>query len=331
MISIVLAAGKGTRMKSDISKLMAKANGEPIISIVDRILKDSNISKNIFILGYLKEQILDFMPNIDYVVQSEQLGTAHAIIIAKNKIESINEDILVCNGDGPLLKSSTLIKMREKFERENYDALLLSCDVSNPYGYGRICKENEKVLDIVEESEANIEQKLINEVNAGVYMFKRESLLKIIDKFDNNNSKGEYYITDSVKLLNSLGFKVGSFKIKDENEMLGVNSKSQLAQVSKILRNRKKRAIVWVFLLILREKKEKQEKKKDFIHDTHKHLYKITRNFIRFIVNILIYLFSTYSNRAIIQLPDLGDFLNSLQFSIIWTSQSDRILDTVRC
>ena len=134
MISIVLAAGKGTRMKSDISKLMAKANGEPIISIVDRILKDSNISKNIFILGYLKEQILDFMPNIDYVVQSEQLGTAHAIIIAKNKIESINEDILVCNGDGPLLKSSTLIKMREKFERENYDALLLSCDVSNPYG-----------------------------------------------------------------------------------------------------------------------------------------------------------------------------------------------------
>ena len=83
--------------------------------------------------------------------------------------------------------------------------------------------------------------------------------------------------------------------------------------------------------MILREKNEKQEKKKDFIHDTHKHLYIITRNFIRFIVNILIYLFSTYSNRAIIQLPDLGDFLNSLQFSIIWTSQSDRILDTVRC
>lgn len=83
--------------------------------------------------------------------------------------------------------------------------------------------------------------------------------------------------------------------------------------------------------MILREKNEKQEKKKDFIHDTHKHLYKITRNFIRFIVNILICLFSTYSNRAIIQLPDLGDFLNSLQFSIIWTSQSDRILDTVRC
>ncbi len=83
--------------------------------------------------------------------------------------------------------------------------------------------------------------------------------------------------------------------------------------------------------MILREKNEKQEKEKDFIHDTHKHLYKITRNFIRFIVNILIYLFSTYSNRAIIQLPDLGDFFNSLQFSIIWTSQSDRILDTVRC
>lgn len=239
MISIVLAAGKGTRMKSNISKLMAKANGEPIISIVDRVLKASNISNNIFILGYLKEQILDFMPNIDYVVQSEQLGTAHAIIIAKSKIESTKEDVLVCNGDGPLLKSSTIIKMKEKFEKENYDALLLSCEVSNPYGYGRIYKENNKVVDIVEESEANSVQKLINEVNAGVYMFKRDSLLKIIDKFDNNNSKGEFYITDSVKLLNSLNLKVGSFKIEDENEMLGVNSKSQLAQVSKILRNRK--------------------------------------------------------------------------------------------
>lgn len=244
MISIILAAGKGTRMKSNISKLMHRVNGIPMIRKLTNTLKDAGIEKNILVLGYLKEQILSELPDFEYVIQEEQLGTAHTIMISEEKIRKYSEDILVCNGDGPLLSKETIFKMKEKFEKENYDALILSCNLKNPSGYGRIIKLGEKVLDIREESEASYEEKQIKEVNAGVYLFKNTALLSIIDKFENNNSKGEYYITDSVKLLNSFGYKVGSLLIDDEKEMLGVNSKEQLAEVSKILRERKNKELM---------------------------------------------------------------------------------------
>lgn len=244
MISIILAAGKGTRMKSNISKLMHRVNGIPMIRKLTNTLKDAGIEKNILVLGYLKEQILSELPDFEYVIQEEQLGTAHTIMISEEKIRKYSEDILVCNGDGPLLSKETIFKMKEKFEKENYDALILSCNLKNPSGYGRIIKLGEKVLDIREESEASDEEKQIKEVNAGVYLFKNTALLSIIDKFENNNSKGEYYITDSVKLLNSFGYKVGSLLIDDEKEMLGVNSKEQLAEVSKILRERKNKELM---------------------------------------------------------------------------------------
>lgn len=244
MISLVLAAGKGTRMKSNISKLMHKVNGKPMITKVNDILEKSNMSKNILILGYLKEQIIEELPNLDYVEQKEQLGTAHAIMIAKEKLEEFKEDVLVCNGDGPLLTVETINSMKEKFYNENLDGLILSCNLSNPTGYGRIIKKDNKVVDIIEESEATSEEKMIVEINVGVYIFKYESLMSIIDKFDNNNSKGEYFLTDAIKLMNYFGYKVDSMQLKDNDEMLGVNSKEQLAQASKVLRDRKNKELM---------------------------------------------------------------------------------------
>ncbi|CAM3236164.1 bifunctional UDP-N-acetylglucosamine diphosphorylase/glucosamine-1-phosphate N-acetyltransferase GlmU [Streptobacillus felis] len=238
MISIILAAGKGTRMKSNISKLMHKVNGQPMIVKLVKTLDDAGINKNILILGYLKEQILEVL-DLEHVVQEQQLGTAHAVMIAKDKILENNDDILICNGDGPLLTVETINRMKEKFKNDSLDALILSCEVNNPHGYGRIIKENGRVTDIIEEIDTTIEQKNIKEINAGVYLFKRTSLLSILDKFNNDNKKGEYYLTDAVKLLNAEGLKVDSLVLEDEREMLGVNSKSQLAMVSKILRDRK--------------------------------------------------------------------------------------------
>ncbi|WP_064616635.1 bifunctional UDP-N-acetylglucosamine diphosphorylase/glucosamine-1-phosphate N-acetyltransferase GlmU [Streptobacillus moniliformis] len=238
MISIILAAGKGTRMKSNISKLMHKVNGQPMIVKLVNTLNKAGLKKNILILGYLKEQILEVLDN-EYVIQEEQLGTGHAVIIAKNKILENDDDILICNGDGPLLTVETINKMKEKFEKDSLDCLILSCEVNNPFGYGRIIKENGKVTNIIEEVDATVEQKNIKEINAGVYLFKKTSLLSILDKFNNDNKKGEYYLTDAVKLLNEEKLKVDSLVLEDEKEMLGVNSKSQLAEVSKILRERK--------------------------------------------------------------------------------------------
>ena len=200
MISLILAAGKGTRMKSEQSKVLHKVNGVPMITRVVNVLENIGNDKNIFILGHKKEDVLADMGNVVYV---------------------------------------TLEELKKVFEEKNLDCIVLSCKVKNPFGYGRIVKENGKISNIVEEKEASEEEKKIDEINTGVYIFKHESLLYAIEKIDNNNSKGEYYLTDAIKILSNEGYKVDSFKIEDEDEILGVNSKVQLAQASKISRDRK--------------------------------------------------------------------------------------------
>lgn len=237
MLSIILAAGKGTRMKSNLPKVMHKVNGIPMI---ERVMKTtSNFGENLLVLGHKKEIILEAYPDIKYVIQNEQLGTAHAIMISKEHLKNHNQ-ILVTYGDGPLLSTDTISEMKEKFEKENLDCLILTCVLDNPKGYGRIIKDdNEKVIDIIEENEASEDIKKINEINVGVYIFKSSSLLSIIDDFKNDNNKGEYYLTDAVKLLNSKNLKVKSLLLKDKNEMIGVNSKYDLYTVENILRQKK--------------------------------------------------------------------------------------------
>ncbi len=239
MISLILAAGKGTRMKSVKSKVLHTVNGIPMVKRVLNTMKNIGIEKNIFILGYKKEDVLAVMGDVEYVEQLEQLGTGHAVLIAREKIENAKEDILVTYGDTPLLTERTLLNMKEKFYEGELDCILLSCKVKDPFGYGRIIKKDGKIVNIVEENEATPEEKKITEGNMGVYIFKYDSLLKIIGKIDNNNAKGEYYLTDAVKIMTEEGYKVDSYQIDDEDEVLGVNSKAQLAQASKILRNRK--------------------------------------------------------------------------------------------
>lgn len=239
MISLILAAGKGTRMKSGKSKVLHTVNGIPMVKRVLNTMKNIGIEKNIFILGYKKEDVLAVMGDVEYVEQLEQLGTGHAVLIAREKIENAKEDILVTYGDTPLLTERTLLNMKEKFYEGELDCILLSCKVKDPFGYGRIIKKDGKIVNIVEENEATPEEKKITEGNMGVYIFKYQSLLKIIGKIDNNNAKGEYYLTDAVKIMTEEGYKVDSYQIDDEDEVLGVNSKAQLAQASKILRNRK--------------------------------------------------------------------------------------------
>lgn len=237
MLSIILAAGKGTRMKSNIPKVMHKVNGKPMLKKVTQACE--NFGNILLVLGDKKDFILESFSDFNYVYQEQQLGTAHAVMLAKEHIKNINEPVLITYGDGPLLSSNTISKMKEKFENDKLDCLVLSCMLDNPKGYGRIIKKENKVIDIIEEKEANSEQKKIKEINIGVYIFNNNALLNVIDKINNNNLKKEYYLTDAIKLLNSNGYKVDSMLLDDVNEMLGVNSKKDLAVASKILRHRK--------------------------------------------------------------------------------------------
>ena len=238
MIALILAAGKGTRMKSEKPKVLHEVNGVPMLKRVLNTMEEIATKKNIFILGHKKEEVLSAMGDIEYVEQAEQLGTGHAVLIAREKIEEYKEDVLITYGDTPLLTEETLLKMKEIFYEKELDCILLSCKVKDPFGYGRIIKEGGKIVNIIEENEATEEQKKINEASTGVYIFKYVRLIEAASKIDNNNVKGEYYLTDAIKILSDGGYKVESYQIEDEDEVLGVNSKAQLAQAGKILRNR---------------------------------------------------------------------------------------------
>ena len=187
MLSLILAAGKGTRMKSEKPKVLHEVNGMPMLKRVLKLLRNTGVDKNIFILGHKKDEVLKSMGDIEYVEQKEQLGTGHAVLIAKEKIEEYKDDVLITYGDTPLLREETINKMKEIFYEKELDCILLSCKMKNPFAYGRIIKKDGNVVDIIEEKEATEEQKKIKEVNCGVYIFKYKSLLKSIEKIENNN------------------------------------------------------------------------------------------------------------------------------------------------
>ena len=238
--TLILAAGKGTRMKSELPKVIHEVNGIPMISKIIKVLEILKPEENILILGHKKEEILKVVgEDADYVVQTEQLGTGHAVLQAKDKLEDYDGDVMVLCGDTPLLREETLEELY-KFHRDTDSVTtILTSIYDNPFGYGRIVKENGLVKAIVEEKEADAEIKKIKEVNAGVYCFKGRELFDALSKITNNNEKGEYYLSDVIGIQVGEGKKVQSFVLNDNIEILGVNSKVELAQASKVLRDRK--------------------------------------------------------------------------------------------
>ena len=239
LISLVLAAGKGTRMKSELPKVLHKVNGTPMIKKILDELDKLNTLENILVLGHKKELILEELGELNYVVQEEQLGTGHAVMMAKDKLKKFDGTLLVTCGDTPLLRAETLKKLYDKHIASGASTTILTSVYENPFGYGRVVKEAGSVTAIVEEKEATDEIKQIKEVNAGVYCFDSKKLFEALESISNDNEKGEYYLTDVIKIQVGNGDKIDSYILEDNNEILGVNSKIQLAEAGEVLRNRK--------------------------------------------------------------------------------------------
>lgn len=243
--TLILAAGKGTRMKSELPKVIHKVNGVPMISKIISVLNGLEPEENILILGHKKEEVLKVVgEEADYVVQTEQLGTGHAVIQAKEKLADYDGDVMVLCGDTPLLREETLRDLYNFHKESGAATTILTSIYENPFGYGRIVKNGEKVTAIVEEKEADEETKKIKEVNAGVYCCNAKELFAALKKVTNNNEKGEYYLTDIVGIQVGEGKTVASFVLEDNREILGVNSKVELAEASKILRERKNTSLM---------------------------------------------------------------------------------------
>lgn len=239
--SIILAAGRGTRMESDLPKVLHEVAGKPMIStILDTFNKVENIVENILILGYAKEKIIAQVgKDIKYAVQEEQLGTGHAVKMAKDLLADFNGDTLIAYGDCPLLSARTIKTLIKEHQEHNVVCTVLTAHLDNPTGYGRMVKKEGYVSAIVEELDATPEQREIKEVNSGVYVVNNKMLFKALDNIKNDNVKKEYYLTDIIGYFVNNGLKVNTYQTPDILEIQGINTKHQLDYVESILKTRR--------------------------------------------------------------------------------------------
>lgn len=239
--AVVLAAGKGTRLQtdgSDLPKVLRTALGKPLLGYVLDALDFIEKKDTVLVVGYKKEQVISAFEEYPYAVQHEQLGTGHAVASAEELLADFDGAVLVCCGDMPLIKKDSYMSLFETFVNENSDCTVLAGVLDDPGSYGRILRdENGNFLEIREAKDCTEEEKLVNEVNSGLYIFSSKKLFEALKKIKNENAQGEYYLTDVPKILLSEGGKVSVCKRPLGDELLGVNTKEQLLEVEDILRN----------------------------------------------------------------------------------------------
>ena len=255
---IILAGGQGKRMKSDLPKVLHKINDVPMIVKIIQTAQTLNPQKILIVVGqyrdiieatinrYISEAISESSKcQIEYVLQENALGTGHAIQCCSDALfemeldlsiqQSLNTNVLILSGDVPLISSQTLISIIEKMETEDYMAAIMTTHLENPYGYGRIISENDRFKSIVEEKECNLEQRLINRCNAGIYVFDRKLLCRYVLDITNNNSQKEYYLTDIFEIITKheeISILLFDVPLEIQYEIMGVNTPEQLYDLS---------------------------------------------------------------------------------------------------
>ena len=240
--AIILAGGKGTRMKTDAPKVMCEVIFEPMIKYVVDAVKEAGAEDVCVITGYRHDIVESWLANYDgnikTALQEPQLGTGHAVMQAREFISAHkDDDILILNGDGPLMDAETMNKAY-KYHKENGNAItLISAIVEDTNGIGHIKRDENGVLErIIEHKDANEEQKKINESNAGTYWFKGNELLYALDRITNENAQNEYYLTDSLEILIKKGENAGAYICENNETVLGANDRKQLNILNNIMR-----------------------------------------------------------------------------------------------
>ena len=238
--AVILAAGKGTRMKSDLPKVLHKVAGISMLEHVFRSVNAINPEKSVTVVGHkaeLVEQVL--AGQTDFVRQTEQLGTGHAVMMAEPVLENLTGQTLVIAGDTPLITGESLKNLIDFHINHKNVATILTAEADNPFGYGRIVRnQHGEVLKIVEQKDASDFEQQIKEINTGTYVFDNSSLFKALKNINTNNAQGEYYITDVIGIFRENGEKVGAYTLKDFDESLGVNDRVALATAEGVMRRR---------------------------------------------------------------------------------------------
>jgi bifunctional UDP-N-acetylglucosamine pyrophosphorylase/glucosamine-1-phosphate N-acetyltransferase len=240
MTGIILAAGKSKRMNSDLPKVLLPLNGKPLLYYVLKATKDSGLNRILIVVGCSHDQVKKIFADakVEFVMQNKLLGTADAVKTCA-KVLSDDEEIMVFCGDTPLLTARTIKKLLEVHRQEQADATVLTTILENPYGYGRIVRdEKNQVTAIVEEREASDEIKKINEINSGAFVFSWNQLNPILRALKSSPRTGEYYLTDAIAALKATGAKIAAYIAPDSSEILGVNTPEEFDRVANILAQR---------------------------------------------------------------------------------------------
>lgn len=239
--AIILAAGKGTRMKSSLAKVLHELGSRPMIHHVLDAVKGSDCDETVVVIGHQGKDVAEVCAGYParFVEQKEQLGTGHAVLATAEAVAREKGVVLILCGDTPLIRSTTLQAMLDQHLAGNHFLTVMTTCLDDPLNYGRIIKDDtNRVVAIVEEKDASDEQRRINEVNTGIYCVDRDFLFNALREVGTDNAQGEVYLTDIVGMAHAQGRPVDSFRCDDSAEVFGINSRQQLEQAEILLKER---------------------------------------------------------------------------------------------
>ncbi|CAM3987088.1 bifunctional UDP-N-acetylglucosamine diphosphorylase/glucosamine-1-phosphate N-acetyltransferase GlmU [Alkalicoccus chagannorensis] len=238
--AVVMAAGKGTRMKSKLYKVLHPVAGKPMVQHIADQLESCGIDEIVTIVGHGAELVKEQLGSgISYALQEEQLGTGHAVMQAEEALGGKEGTTIVVSGDTPLLTAATMDKLLEHHEKQQAKATILTAHAEDPSGYGRVLRErDDSVLKIVEQKDADEREKQIREINTGTYCFDNRTLFETLKQVGNDNAQGEYYLPDVVGILHDKGEEIHAYQSEDFNETMGVNDRAALSAAEKQMKLR---------------------------------------------------------------------------------------------
>lgn len=235
-IIIILAAGKGKRMESDIPKVLHELNNITLIERVINTSKKIHPKKILVVVGHQRNKVIEKLKdynNLEFVIQEQQKGTAHAVKMCLPNLKGFKGDVLILSGDVPLISEQTLKNLISIKNTKGAKASLLTALFEDPTGYGRVIRDDSNMLDsIIEHKDCNVEQLNVNEINAGIYVFENEMLLSYISKIDNHNAQNEFYLPDIINIMNQNDHYTAIHKTPHINEIKGINNKEQLLELN---------------------------------------------------------------------------------------------------
>ena len=240
LTAVILAAGKGTRMKSKLPKVLHKVGGHPMLEHVMDAAEAAGCRDNVVVIGHGAELVRELVGDRARIaLQAEQLGTGHAVLQAADTLKDFTGTVMILCGDTPLLEADELEKFYAEYVKSGAAATVMSALMDDPFGYGRILRDaNGDVAGIVEQKDASEEQKQIKEINTGNYCVEAPLLFEVLRTLGNDNAQGEYYLTDVLAKLRAMGKKVGGVITADSEMIMGVNSRRQLAEAESVMRRR---------------------------------------------------------------------------------------------